>query len=77
MIDKVSPPEIVDPHMHVGDFPLFDVGMDADGLVQLFADWNYAAGIVFAFVLPGVSYAMYLAVALMWLIPDRRVLVPE
>ena len=47
MIDKVSPPEIVDPHMHVGDFPLFDVGMDADGLVELFAEWNYAAGIVF------------------------------
>jgi uncharacterized protein len=47
VIDKVSPPEIVDPHMHVGDFPLFDVGMDADGLVALFAEWNYAAGIVF------------------------------
>ena len=47
MIDKVSPPEIVDPHMHVGDFPLFDVGMDADGLVELFAEWGYAAGIVF------------------------------
>jgi predicted TIM-barrel fold metal-dependent hydrolase len=47
VIDKVSPPEIVDPHMHVGDFPLFDVGMDADGLVELFAEWGYAAGIVF------------------------------
>jgi predicted TIM-barrel fold metal-dependent hydrolase len=47
VIDKGSPPEIVDPHMHVGDFPLFDVGMDADGLVRLFAEWNYAAGVVF------------------------------
>ena len=33
--------------MHVGDFPLFDVGMDADGLVELFAEWDYDAGIVF------------------------------
>jgi len=47
VIDKVSRPEIVDPHMHVGDFPLFDVGMNADGLVELFAEWGYAAGIVF------------------------------
>jgi predicted TIM-barrel fold metal-dependent hydrolase len=39
--------EIVDPHMHVGDFPLFDVGMDAAGLVALFEEWGYAAGIVF------------------------------
>ena len=47
MIGKVSSWEIVDPHMHVGDFPLFDVGMDAHGLVDLFEVWGYAAGIVF------------------------------
>lgn len=46
MIGKPAP-EIVDPHMHVGDFPLFDVGMDGDGLVRLFDEWGYAAGIVF------------------------------
>jgi uncharacterized protein len=33
--------------MHVGDFPLFDVGLDGDGLVALFEEWDYAAGIVF------------------------------
>jgi predicted TIM-barrel fold metal-dependent hydrolase len=38
---------IVDPHMHVGDFPLFDVSLDEAGLVDLFAEWRYDAGIVF------------------------------
>ena len=33
----------------------------------------YLAGIGFAFVLPLVSYALYIAVALMWLVPDRRI----
>jgi predicted TIM-barrel fold metal-dependent hydrolase len=37
----------VDAHMHVGDFPLFDVGIDRDGLVELFAEFDYDAGIVF------------------------------
>jgi predicted TIM-barrel fold metal-dependent hydrolase len=46
VIDKGAP-EIVDPHMHVGDFPLFDVAMDRDGLVALFEEWGYAAGVVF------------------------------
>ena len=48
MIDKVSRVRmIVDPHMHVGDFPLFDVWLDADGLAALFAERGYAACIVF------------------------------
>ena len=38
---------IVDPHMHVGEFPLFDVEMDENGLVALFSEWDYEAGIVF------------------------------
>ncbi len=38
---------IVDPHMHVGDFPLFDVGMDATASCALFSEWDYEAGIVF------------------------------
>ena len=33
----------------------------------------YLAGIGMAWVSPAVSYLLYLAVALMWLIPDRRV----
>jgi TMEM175 potassium channel family protein len=32
-----------------------------------------ALAIGFAFVSPGVAYALYLLVALMWLIPDRRI----
>jgi uncharacterized protein len=38
---------IVDPHMHVGEFPLFDVALDEEGLVELFAEFDYDAGIVF------------------------------
>jgi uncharacterized membrane protein len=33
----------------------------------------YAAGIVLAFVEPWMAEAMYAAVALMWLVPDRRI----
>jgi predicted TIM-barrel fold metal-dependent hydrolase len=38
---------IVDPHMHVGEFPLFDVALDEAGLVELFEEFDYDAGIVF------------------------------
>ena len=40
-------PVIVDPHMHVGEFPLFDVALDEEGLVALFEEFEYEAGIVF------------------------------
>jgi hypothetical protein len=33
----------------------------------------YAAGIALAFVVPWVSIALYEVVAIMWLIPDRRI----
>jgi uncharacterized membrane protein len=33
----------------------------------------YLTGIAFAFVLPWVSYAIYVFVALMWLVPDPRI----
>lgn len=33
----------------------------------------YMAGIALAFVAPWVSCALYVAVALMWLVPDRRI----
>ncbi|HEY9013594.1 MAG TPA: hypothetical protein VIM84_00850, partial [Gemmatimonadales bacterium] len=33
----------------------------------------YALAIGSAFVQPGIAYALYLLVALMWLIPDRRI----
>jgi uncharacterized membrane protein len=45
-----------------------------------FGDWKgklspllYAAGIGFAFVAPQVSWALYVIVALIWLVPDRRI----
>jgi uncharacterized membrane protein len=33
----------------------------------------YAAGIVFAFVMPWISIALYVLVAAMWLVPDPRI----
>ncbi len=60
----------IDAHMHIGDFPLFDVGLDRDGLIELFAEFDYDAGLVFhpdnaltAETVEGVAgaYAMYWA----------------
>jgi hypothetical protein len=33
----------------------------------------YLAAIALAFVSPGISLAIYALVALMWLVPDRRI----
>jgi uncharacterized membrane protein len=33
----------------------------------------YAAGILFSFFYHWVSLAIYVSVALMWLVPDRRI----
>jgi uncharacterized membrane protein len=33
----------------------------------------YVAGIVLAFVSPWISIAIYALVAVMWLVPDRRI----
>jgi uncharacterized membrane protein len=46
------------------------IGRDLKGKGSLVL---YAAGIVIAFVEPRGAIAIYLAVALMWLIPDRRI----
>lgn len=56
-------------------------GRDRSGLAQaLGADWKgklspvlYLLGIVLAFFLPAVSEGLYVLVALIWLIPDRRI----
>jgi uncharacterized membrane protein len=45
------------------------VGNDTKGTVSLVA---YAAGVGLAYVSPWVSYALYAAVAVMWIVPDRR-----
>jgi uncharacterized membrane protein len=46
------------------------VGRDIKGKIS---PVMYLAAIACAFVLPWVSYALYVAVALMWLVPDRRI----
>jgi uncharacterized membrane protein len=45
------------------------VGSDPKGMASLAA---YGAGIGFAFLSPWISYGLYVAVALVWFIPDRR-----
>jgi len=46
------------------------VGADRKGKISMLM---YAAGIALAFVLPWASQVLYAAVALIWLIPDRRI----
>ncbi len=46
------------------------IGRDFKGKISWLA---YAAGIGLAFVLPWASQTLYAAMALMWLIPDRRI----
>jgi predicted TIM-barrel fold metal-dependent hydrolase len=38
---------IFDAHMHVGDFPLFNVSLDRDGLDELMREHCYSGGVVF------------------------------
>ncbi len=38
---------IFDAHMHVGEFPLFDVRLDQGGLAELMREHHYAGGCVF------------------------------
>jgi TMEM175 potassium channel family protein len=45
------------------------VGKDTKGRISLLA---YAAAIALAFVSPWIAYALFVAVAVMWFIPDRR-----
>ena len=46
------------------------VGSDAKGRLSMVL---YVLGVVAAFIEPWVSIALYVAVALMWLVPDRRI----
>ena len=45
------------------------IGSDLKGYSSLVL---YAAGVGLAFVSPWIAYAMYVTVALMWFVPDRR-----
>ena len=46
------------------------VGRDAKGKLSLVAN---ALGVALAFPAPRLAYAMYVAVAIVWLVPDRRI----
>ena len=46
------------------------MGSDRKGKVSLAL---YATGIAMAFVQPWISAAIYVLVALIWLVPDRRI----
>ena len=46
------------------------IGADLKGKLSLLL---YSSGIVSAFHLPLLSQGIYVAVALMWLVPDRRI----
>ena len=45
------------------------IARDAKGWISLVA---YAAGVALAFVSPYISFVLYVAVSVMWFIPDRR-----
>jgi uncharacterized membrane protein len=45
------------------------IGSDAKGYASLVM---YVAGVAFAFFSPWISYALYVGVALVWFVPDRR-----
>lgn len=45
------------------------IGSDVKGNISLVV---YAAAMPLAFVSPWISYALYVAVALLWFVPDRR-----
>jgi uncharacterized membrane protein len=52
------------------DSPLAEaIGSDIKGYASLVL---YASGVGLAFVSPWLSYAVYVAVAVMWFVPDRR-----
>lgn len=55
-----------------GDAPLLSkaLGKDLKGKISPVI---YITAIVAAFVSPWISYALYTAVALMWILPDRRI----
>jgi len=46
------------------------VGKDRKGMISILV---YALAIGFAFVLPALSIALYVLVAVMWIVPDRRI----
>ncbi len=46
------------------------IGHDRKGLTSLFI---YTAAVMFSFFLPAAAMALYVVVAVIWFIPDRRI----
>jgi len=46
------------------------IGRDRKGIISMFC---YAAAIALSFVAPWIACALYVLVAVMWLVPDRRI----
>ncbi len=46
-----------------------NIGNDIKGKISILA---YAVAIIFAFYFPVISYLIYIAIALMWVVPDSR-----
>ena len=46
-----------------------NIGNDLKGKLSIIA---YAPAIIFAFYFPGISYLIYIAIALTWIVPDSR-----
>ncbi len=75
-----APATIVDAHMHVGEFPLFNVRMDAPGLSKTLDHYGIAAGMVFH---PDNAYVREVveqvegAYGLVWANPHRPGFVEE
>ena len=57
--------------LHEADSPLATaLGRDIKGKASVIA---YVAALPLAFVWPWASYALFVLVALVWLVPDRRI----
>jgi uncharacterized membrane protein len=57
-------------HQKKGSILAASIGRDQKGTMSIFA---YLVAIPFAFVRPWIACACYVLVAVMWLIPDRRI----
>jgi uncharacterized protein len=79
-VTGIAPAAIVDAHMHVGEFPLFDVRMDGTQLAATFDHYAIDAGMVFH---PDNQYvrevveAVEGAYGLVWANPHREGFVEE
>lgn len=58
---------------HGGDEAVLSKAMGRGGLKEMVSIVGYAAAIALAFTVNGLSLLIYAGLALMWLVPDRRI----